>query len=94
MAREIINNGTVAGDGTGEILFTAFEKTNSNFEELYSDKIENVVYINSPSDFPDAVGGVRELVPNAGDSVTYVIAPKTIDMGSDRFTITDGNVVI
>jgi len=74
MAREIINNGTVAGDGTGEILFTAFEKTNSNFEELYSDKIENVVYINSPSDFPDAVGGVRELVPNAGDSVTYVIA--------------------
>jgi len=36
MARQIINNGTVAGDNTGEILFTAFEKTNDNFQELYS----------------------------------------------------------
>lgn len=35
MAREIINNGTTAGDGTGEILFNAFEKCNNNFEELY-----------------------------------------------------------
>ena len=94
MAREIINNGTVAGDGTGEILFTAFEKTNSNFEELYSDKIENVVYINSASDFPDAVGNFRELVPSSGAFVKYVIAPNVIDIGNTGFTITDGNVVI
>ena len=36
MAREIIDNGTVPGDQTGEILFTSFEKCNNNFEELYS----------------------------------------------------------
>lgn len=35
MARQIINNGTIAGDGTGETLFTAFDKTNNNFVELY-----------------------------------------------------------
>ncbi len=35
MARQIINNGTIAGDGTGETLFTAFDKTNDNFVELY-----------------------------------------------------------
>lgn len=38
MAQQIINNGTVAGDGTGEILFTAFEKVNDNFAELYDKK--------------------------------------------------------
>lgn len=38
MAQQIINNGTVAGDGTGEILFTAFEKVNDNFTELYDKK--------------------------------------------------------
>ena len=36
MAKQIINNGTVAGDGTGEILFDAFEKVNDNFTDLYN----------------------------------------------------------
>lgn len=31
-----INRGTTAGDGTGETLFTAFGKVNSNFTDLYS----------------------------------------------------------
>ena len=35
MAQQEINNGTAAGDGTGEILFSSFEKTNDNFTELY-----------------------------------------------------------
>ena len=35
MAQQIINNGTTAGDGTGENLFNAFEKVNDNFTELY-----------------------------------------------------------
>lgn len=36
MAREIINVGTVANDGTGDPLRTAYEKCNNNFAELYS----------------------------------------------------------
>lgn len=35
MAKQTINNGTIAGDGTGEILFDAFQKVNENFDELY-----------------------------------------------------------
>ena len=35
MAQQVINNGTIAGDGTGESLFSAFDKTNNNFVELY-----------------------------------------------------------
>ena len=56
--------------------------------------LTNVVDINSASDFPAAVGGVRELVPNIGDAITYRIAADNIDMGSDRFTVTSGDIVI
>lgn len=36
MANQIINNGTTAGDGTGENLFSAWTKANANFAELYN----------------------------------------------------------
>lgn len=35
MARQIINIGTSANDGTGDPLRTCFDKTNDNFQELY-----------------------------------------------------------
>ena len=91
MAQQTIDNGTVAGDGTGEILFNAFEKVNDNFNEVY---LTNVIHINSAADFPAAVTGVRELVQVSGQKYVYILASTTIDMGSDRFTITDGAVVI
>jgi hypothetical protein len=36
MAQQTINRGTTPGDGTGEILFSAWGKVNANFGELYS----------------------------------------------------------
>jgi len=36
MARQDVDHGTVAGDGTGENLFDAFSKVNANFTELYA----------------------------------------------------------
>jgi len=36
MARQIINIGSSANDGTGDPLRTCFDKTNDNFAELYS----------------------------------------------------------
>lgn len=42
MARQPINHGTVAGDGTGESLFNAFQKVNANETELYAAKTEVV----------------------------------------------------
>ena len=35
MAQQQLDYGTVAGDGTGEDLFTTFKKTDDNFNELY-----------------------------------------------------------
>ena len=35
MTKQVINTGTVANDGTGDGLRTAFTKVNSNFDELY-----------------------------------------------------------
>ena len=35
MAKQTINHGTTAGDGTGESLFGAFKKAKENFDELY-----------------------------------------------------------
>ena len=37
MARQTINIGTNANDGTGDPLRTAFDKINDNFSELYAD---------------------------------------------------------
>jgi len=36
MGKQTIGIGTVAGDGTGDPLRTAFDKINDNFDELYS----------------------------------------------------------
>lgn len=36
MSKQVINHGTVAGDGTGESIFNAFDKCNDNFTELYA----------------------------------------------------------
>lgn len=36
MAQQVINVGTAANDGTGDPLRTCFQKSNSNFSELYS----------------------------------------------------------
>ena len=71
------------------------EKINANELELFTTGgIVNTILINSPDDFPAAVGGVRELVVVAGGNYVYEIAPIDIDMGADVFTITGGNVVI
>lgn len=37
MARQFINIGTVANDGTGDTLRAAFDKVNDNFIEIYAD---------------------------------------------------------
>ena len=38
MAKQTINIGTTANDGTGDQLRSAFDKVNDNFTELYNDE--------------------------------------------------------
>jgi hypothetical protein len=39
MAKQTINIGTTANDGTGDSIRAAFNKANANFTELYADPI-------------------------------------------------------
>ena len=46
MAKQTINIGTTANDGTGDPLRTAFDKVNDNFTELYADDTGDVDSVN------------------------------------------------
>jgi hypothetical protein len=82
----------------GEDGFTQLSKLNV-LEKLLvkgipveSTAATNVHVINSADDFPDAVGGVRELT--GGDEVAYQLASDVIDIGSDRLQATGGRLHI
>lgn len=59
MAREIINIGTVANDGTGDPIRTSFEKTNDNFEELYDYAVNATAVVLSLSTLNSTYPSVR-----------------------------------
>ena len=40
MAKQTINIGTTANDGTGETVRSAFDKVNDNFTELYDERLK------------------------------------------------------
>lgn len=95
MTQQTIGIGATANDRTGDTWRDAFDKTNGNFTELYtSGGLDNVVKVNSLADFPDPVDGVIELVTTPGARIAYIIGSVFVDVGVNRFTITDGQVVI
>jgi hypothetical protein len=75
MAQQTINIGTVANDGTGDPLRTAFDKVNDNFTELYNDDAGDVDSVNGQTgtvvlDSDDiAEGATNEYL--LADSVSY-----------------------
>jgi hypothetical protein len=63
MARQNINVGTTANDGTGDPLRTAFTKVNSNFVELYS---AGYITANSlPTDISELTNDVGYITANS-----------------------------
>ena len=92
MAQQTINIGSVANDGTGDPLRTAFDKVNDNFTELYADDAGDVNSVNAGTGISvDQTTGavtVTNSAPNAthtGDvtgATALTIANDTID--SDR----------
>ena len=67
-AKQVINIGTTANDGTGDALRTAFEKAMSNFDELYSDDAGDV-------------GSITATAPIARDSATGAVTISLLDNG-------------
>ena len=84
MAKQVINIGTVANDGTGDPLRTAFDKVNDNFTELYSDDAGDVDSVNGQTgtvvlDSDDISEGTTNKYL-LSDSVSYAkLAPEFTD---------------
>jgi len=58
MAQQTINIGTVANDGTGDPLRTAFDKANDNFTEVYAGlgvPDDSVTYAKLAPEFTDSI---------------------------------------
>jgi hypothetical protein len=80
MAKQTINIGSVANDGTGDPLRTAFDKVNQNFTELYNDDAGDVDSVNGQTgvvvlDTDDIAEGAtnkydQTVVLNEGANVT------------------------
>lgn len=71
MAKQVINIGTTANDGTGDPLRTAFDKVNDNFTELYSDDSGDVDSVSGSGglEVDQSTGAVT--VSISDDGVTY-----------------------
>lgn len=72
MAKQVINIGTTANDGTGDPIRDAFDKVNDNFTELYTD---------------DA-GDVGSIVAGTGISVNAATGDVTVTNSSPNATHT------
>ena len=75
MAKQIINIGTAANSKNGDPLRTAFQKVNSNFDELYAAMGADV-------QIPSQVNNSGKLLTTDGTTLTWV----SIDGGTASST--------
>lgn len=79
MAQQIIDIGTIANDGTGDPLRTAFTKTNDNFTELYT--VTNALGTAANSN-------VGDFAPALGADDNYVTDAEKVVIGNTSGTNT------
>ena len=95
MVKQIIGVGASANDGTGDILRTAFQKTNSNFTELY-DGLGDIVVPTSLTGLgiTDGTNG-QVLTTNGGANFTFqtlgLLSLGITDGTANQVLSTDGN---
>lgn len=78
MAQQIINHGTTPGDGTGEELFYAHQKTNSNFSELFgndADLLANAARRDQDNNFTG-----KRLLNFLGDIATSTVTSNAVTL--------------
>lgn len=75
MARQTINIGTTANDGTGDAVRDAFDKANDNFAELYGNKLDaSIIHAASGKTTPvdaDEFGIVDSAASNVLKKLTW-----------------------
>lgn len=79
MAKQLINTGTVANDGTGDGLRTAFTKVNSNFTELYSQTANSWVSPQTSNSYNviQVSGATRVTLPTPNTATLNAISNRT-----------------
>ncbi len=82
MVQQIINVGTTANDRTGDTWRDAFVKQNANNTELYSFIPDNVVVVNSESEFPDQDASTITLQPDTKYVCTGITTAKSFIVGT------------
>jgi len=90
MARQIINIGTTANDGTGDGLRTAFDKANDNFAELYGNSVAPTFLTNGTSNIgiADSDGNVSVTVANLSN--VAIFSQTSLELTGNL--ISDGNL--
>ena len=95
MAKQVINVGTSANDGTGDKIRVAFQKTNANFTELYDTKIESVVAGTNVT--VDNTDPLNPIVSSTGGGGSQTLA-QTLELGNEtdgeNIYISNGDAVI
>ena len=88
MAKQTINIGTTANDGTGDQLRTAFDKINDNFDELYTDDAGDVnsITATAPIARDQATGAVTISLNDAG-----VTLAKIQNVAANSLLVRDAN---
>tara|TARA_B110000977_G_C11052163_1_gene482724 strand:+ start:952 stop:1893 length:942 start_codon:yes stop_codon:yes gene_type:complete len=75
MAKQIINVGTVANDGTGDPIRSAMSKTNENFTELYT-SVEDIVVPTSITNLGISDGTVGQVLTTNGSGAFTFTTPE------------------
>jgi len=88
MAKQVINIGSTANDGTGDPIRSAFDKVNDNFTELYTDDAGDVnsITATAPIVRDSATGAVTISLANAG--VTFA---KVQNVAANSILVRDAN---
>jgi len=88
MAKQTINIGTTANDGTGDQLRSAFDKINDNFTELYTDDAGDVnsITATAPIARDQATGAVTISLNDAG-----VTLAKMQNVAANSLLVRDAN---
>lgn len=92
MAKKVIDIGTVANDGTGTPLRTAFGWINDNFTELYSDDLGDVNSVNAGTGISvDQTTGAVTVTNSAPDQTVALTGGTSISTSGTypNFTITN-----
>lgn len=95
MAQQNINIGAAPNDKTGDTLRSAFEKTEANFTELYTDNLQSVIVVNQDN-LADTLGGTIDstkvyfidgVIDFTGTGLNITVPSGGISMAGNSFDI-------